>query len=360
MKPLLVSLLALSVMNCAPYSLKPPAINTIDNLFADYNKAGSPGASVAIVSHGKVVFRKAYGFADVGQTVPAKPETNYRLASVTKQFTATAVLMLVDRGKLSLDSRLTEVLPGAPQYTRNITVRHLLTHTSGLVDYEDLIPDSQTVQVLDRDVLALLNKIDSVYFPPGAKYKYSNSGYALLALVVEAVSRQSFATFLKQQIFDPLGMDRTVAFEKGVSTVENRAYGYSKTETGFIQTDQSVTSAVLGDGGIYSSVEDLSRWDEELYNNRLLSSGLRQQSFIPATLSDGTSTKYGFGWNIEPYRNQFSVFHTGSTRGFRNAILRFPDRQITIIILTNRNEGEPIEIAKKIADSMFALGNDNL
>jgi len=358
---MLLSLMAvITLASCAPYALKNSTTSAIDGFFTDYGKSGSPGASVAIIQNSQVVFSKAYGLASIEDRILAEPNTNYRLASVTKQFTATAVLMLIDRRKLSLDSRLTDVLPGAPKYASGVTMRHLLTHTSGLVDYEDLIPDSQTVQVLDRDVFMLLNKIDSVYFAPGAKYQYSNSGYALLALVVEALSGQPFAQFLKKNIFEPLGMDHTLAFEKGISTVENRAYGYSKTETGFIQTDQSVTSAVLGDGGIYSSVEELAKWDEELYKSTLLSPSLRKLSFTPAGLNDGTLTRYGFGWNVEPYKNQFTVFHTGSTRGFRNAILRFPDRQLTIIILTNRNEGEPIEIAKKIADLMFAQGNDTL
>jgi CubicO group peptidase (beta-lactamase class C family) len=358
MKALLCVIAIVSLVSCARYALNSRSALMIDTLLADYHALGAPGASVAVISNGNLIFSKGYGLADVDRAIPAQPTTNYRLASVTKQFTATAVLILVDRGKLALDSRLTDVLPGAPSYARNVTIRHLLTHTSGLVDYEDLMPDSQTVQVLDRDVLMLLNKIDSVYFTPGAKYRYSNSGYALLALVVEALSGQRFAQFLKQNIFEPLGMNHTVAFEKGVSVVENRAYGHSKTEKGFVQTDQSTTSAVLGDGGIYSSVEDLRRWDQELYENKLISPALRQQSFTPATLLDGTKTKYGFGWNIEPYKNQFSVFHTGSTRGFRNAILRFPERRLSIIILTNRNEGDPIEIAKKIADAMFADGTD--
>ena len=340
-------------ISCAPYALDPSVTEKLDGLFSDYSKPASPGGSVAVLVDGKTVFSKSYGLADVANSIPATPKTNYRLASVTKQFTATAILQLVDRGKLSLDARLTDVLPGAPAYTRDMRIRHLLTHTSGLVDYEDLIPGSQTVQVLDRDVLRLLSTTDSVYFRPGESYKYSNSGYALLALVVEALSGQSFAAFLKQNIFDPLGMDHTVAFENGISYVENRAFGHSRSETGFIQTDQSVTSAVLGDGGIYSSVEDLRRWDRELVENRLISRELRQQSFTPAVLNNGTRTKYGFGWNIEPYKNEFSVFHTGSTRGFRNAILRFPDRKFTIVILTNRNEGEPLEIAKKIADLLL-------
>jgi CubicO group peptidase (beta-lactamase class C family) len=358
LKAVLCFAAAASLASCAPYALKNPTTKAIDGLFAGYGTSGSPGASVAVIENSRTVFARAYGLASIENGVFAETNTNYRLASVTKQFTATAILMLIDRGKLSLDSRLTDALPGAPKYASGVTIRHLLTHTSGLVDYEDLIPDSQTVQVLDRDVLMLLSKIDSVYFAPGAKYQYSNSGYALLALVVEALSGQSFAQFLKQNIFEPLGMDHTVAFENGISTVASRAYGYSKTENGFLQADQSVTSAVLGDGGIYSSVDELAKWDQELTRSTLLSPSLRKQSFTPATLLDGTKTKYGFGWNIEPYKDRFSVFHTGSTRGFRNAILRLPDRQLTIIILTNRNEGEPIELARKIADLMFTQEND--
>ena len=340
--------------SCAPYARQSSLSGSIDALFSDFNQPGAPGASLAVIQNGRFIYSKAYGLADVENNVRASTSTNYRLASVTKQFTATAILKLVDQGKLSLDSRLTEVLPGAPTYARDVRIRHLLSHTSGLVDYEDFVPDTQTVQVLDADVLKLLSKIDTMYFPAGAKFRYSNSGFALLALVVEAVSGQPFALFLKQNIFEPLGMKHTVAFQNGISTVENRAFGHSRTDKGFVRTDQSNTSAVLGDGGIYSSVEDLFKWDQELYANRLVSASLRQQSFTPAMLNDGTQTKYGYGWYVEPYKNLSSVYHTGSTRGFRNAIFRLPDQHLTVIILTNRNEGEPIELARKVADLMFA------
>jgi CubicO group peptidase (beta-lactamase class C family) len=235
----------------------------------------------------------------------------------------------------------------------NVTIRHLLNHTSGIVDYEDLIPESATVQVLDKDVLSLLRSIDSVYFPPGAKFKYSNSGYALLALVVEAVSDQPFAGFLKKNIFEPLGMNHTITYQNGISTVDNRAYGYSRTDSGFVRTDQSVTSAVLGDGGIYSSVDDLFKWDQALYTQLLVRPSLSEEAVTPAQLNDGSRTTYGFGWFVEPYKNTTRFLHAGSTRGFRNAILRMPDQRLTVIILTNRNEGEPIEIAKKIADMIL-------
>ena len=354
MKTPLSVALTFCFLSCAPYARQSSLSGSIDALFSDFNQPGTPGASLAVIQNGRVIYRKAYGLADVENTVPASTSTNYRLASVTKQFTATAILKLVDLGRLSLDSRLTDVLPGAPSYAHDVRIRHLLGHTSGLVDYEDFVPDTQTVQVLDADVLRLLSKIDTMYFPAGAKFRYSNSGFAMLALVVEAVSGQPFALFLKQNIFEPLGMKHTVAFQNGISTVENRAFGHSRTDKGFVRTDQSNTSAVLGDGGIYSSVEDLFKWDQELYAHRLISASLRQQSFTPGMLNDGTQTKYGYGWYIEPYRNLSSVYHTGSTRGFRNAVFRLPDHHLTVIILTNRNEGEPIELARKVADLVLA------
>jgi CubicO group peptidase (beta-lactamase class C family) len=347
---LILLLPAIFLLSCAPYGTKSAFPSAIDALFSDYNQPHSPGASVAIIKDSKVLFSRTYGFANLEDHEVTTTATNYRLASVTKQFTAMAILILTDRGALSLDSRLTNVLPGAPSYAHNVRVRHLLNHTSGIVDYESLIPDTQTVQVLDNDVLALLCKIDSTCFPAGSKYQYSNSGYALLALIVESVAKQSFAEFLKKNIFEPLGMDHAVAYQRGFSTVANRAYGYSRTDSGFARTDQSTTSAVLGDGGIYSSVDDLFKWDQALYTERLVRASALQQAFTPAVLNDGTRTTYGFGWNIELYRNIPSLFHSGSTQGFRNAILRFPLQRSTIIILTNRNQGNPIEIARKIAD----------
>jgi CubicO group peptidase (beta-lactamase class C family) len=340
MKILILLSVTVFLSSCAPYARQNSVSDSIDALFSDFNKPGTPGASLAVIKDGHVFYSKAYGLADVDNNVKASTSTNYRLASVTKQFTATAILKLVDQGKLSLESRLVDVLPGFPVYARDVRIRHLLNHTSGLVDYEDFVPDTQTVQVLDADVLRLLSNIDSMYFPAGARFRYSNSGFALLALIVERASGQPFAQFMKQN---------------GISSVDNRAFGHSRTDKGFVRTDQSNTSAVLGDGGIYSSVEDLVKWDQDLNANQLISSLLRRESFIPGVLNDGTQTKYGFGWYVEPYKNLSSVYHTGSTCGFRNAIFRLPEQHLTVIVLTNRNEGEPINLARKIADVVLTL-----
>ncbi|HYV28725.1 MAG TPA: serine hydrolase domain-containing protein, partial [Candidatus Eisenbacteria bacterium] len=197
----------------------------LDSLFKEYSRADSPGASVMIIQNGKVIVAKSYGLANVEDKIPCATNTDFRLASVTKQLTAMAVLILADHKKLSLEEHLTDFFPEFPAYGKQITVRHLLTHTSGLIDYEDVIPKGTEIPVLDRDVLRLLMQQDKTYFPPGSKYKYSNSGFALLAQIVEVRSGNTFAHFLKENIFEPLKMNNSLAYEQGISVVPNRAYG---------------------------------------------------------------------------------------------------------------------------------------
>jgi len=227
----------------------------IDSLMHDYG-GEVPGASVLVVRDRKVVFRKSYGLANIEDRIAATPDTNYRLASVTTQFTAAAILMLAERGKLTLDDPITRYL-ALPPYANAIIIRHLLSHMSGLLDYEDLIPAGTTRQLKDADVLDLLAKESTTYFAPGTHYRYSNTGYSFLALIVERASGQRFADFLRENIFKPAGMSNTVAFEEGVSTVSRRGFGYSRGDGGWQRTDQSLNSAVLGDGGIYTSIADL-------------------------------------------------------------------------------------------------------
>jgi CubicO group peptidase (beta-lactamase class C family) len=312
-----------------------------------------PGASVIVIQGGRVILRRAYGMADLERHVAATPETDYRLASVSKQFTAMAIMLLARDGKVRYDQPIREILPELPAAAQDVTVRHLLNHTSGLPDYEDLIPDTQTVQVSDRDVLALLARKDTLYFPPGSAYRYSNSGYVLLGLIVERVSGVSFPEFLRARIFARLGMTASVAHVEGVDTVPHRAYGYSPGSAGFTPTDQSVTSATLGDGGIYTNVDDLVRWDQALYGEGLVDAATLRLASTPPALPGGAATQYGFGWFIDTYRNERRWRHTGETSGFRNAIQRFPDRRFTVIVLTNRNGGEPAAIAERIVDALL-------
>ena len=326
---------------------------TVDDLFAAYTGPAVPGASVIVIQDGKVTVRRAYGMADLERRVPAAPETDYRLASVSKQFTAMAVMLLAKDGKLRYDQPVRDFLPELPPGTAAVTVRHLLNHSSGLYDYEDLIPETRTSQLNDTDVLALLASKDSVYFPAGTQYRYSNSGYVLLGIIVARVSGQSLPDFLRTRIFDPLGMRATVMHVEGSDTVPRRAYGYSPRGGAFVQTDQSVTSATLGDGGIYTNVDDLVRWDAALAGATLVDSATLELATTPPLLPAGAKTEYGFGWFVDGYRGEKRWRHTGETSGFRNAILRFPRRRLTIVILTNRSSGEPLAIAERIADRLL-------
>jgi CubicO group peptidase (beta-lactamase class C family) len=322
----------------------------VDALFQEFNQAGSPGASVMVINRGKVVLAKGYGLASVEERTPCGINTNFRLASVTKQFTAMAVMILAERGKLSFDERLTDFFPEFPAYGNQITLRYLLTHTSGLIDYEDVIPKGTEIPVLDRDVLRLLLQQDKTYFPPGTKYRYSNSAYALLALIVEARSGNTFARFLRENIFRRLKMSGTLAYEQGLSVVPNRAFGYSPEGSGFKRTDQSLTSSVLGDGSIYASVADLYEWDQALYADKLVSRKMLKLAFTPGPATEHPDTGYGFGWFIGEYRGLEEIWHSGNSLGFTTRIARFPEKKFAVIILTNRNEAQIAEFPHRIAD----------
>jgi CubicO group peptidase (beta-lactamase class C family) len=321
----------------------------VDTIFAAYT-GDVPGASVMVIRDGAVLYKKAFGLANLEERTPATTATNYRLASVTKQFTAMAIMILSDRKLLSYDDSLAKFFPDFPPYGKQITIRRLLTHTSGMLAYEDLIPQGTILPLKDRDVLNLLAGQGHTYFAPGAEYRYSNSGYAHLALIVEAVSGMPFAQFLRKNIFEPLNMNASVAYEQGISTVARRAFGYTATGKSFEATDQSITSSVLGDGGIYSSVEDLYKWDQALYGEKLVCAGSLEQAFTPERLNDGRATGYGFGWEIGKYRELRTVRHSGHTVGFSTAIARFPEQRFTVIVLVNRSEIDTLQLADQIAD----------
>ena len=345
---LVVMLASLSITPAMPAQSRSRAI---DSLMAKYASPNGPGASVIVIRNGRVAFRKGYGLADVEKRVKVRTRTSFRLASLTKQFTATAIALLAREGKLRYDDQLTTVLTDLPGYAKGVTIRHLLNHTSGLPDYEDFVPDSQTRQVHDADVPGLIANAPALKFTPGSHFAYSNTGYALLALVVERVSGQRFADFLKARIFKPLGMKNSVAFEDGRSVVADRAYGYRVDSAGNVRrTDQSTTSAVLGDGGIYTSIEDLAKWDRAMEQHTLIDAEAQRLAWSPPALTSGTSTEYGFGWFVDRDHGTMRLRHHGETRGFTNGIVKFPDERLTVIVLTNRSGGRPWDIAQRIAE----------
>lgn len=324
-------------------------MRSVDALMARYI-GEVPGASLLVIREGVPIVKQSFGYANLEERTATTPATNYRLASVTKQFTAAAVLLLVEEGRLQLDQSVRAWLPTLPDVAEAITIRHLLSHKSGVIDYEDVIPADLTAQLHDADVLRILESQRRTYFSPGRGYRYSNSGYALLALIVGQASGEDFASFLARRIFVPLGMRHTVAYEEGISTVASRAYGYSEINGVWQRTDQNQTSAVLGDGGIYSSIEDLAKWDAALYGDRLLNAESRALAFTPVTATDDPSVQYAMGWRVtEEHVGGTTLWHSGETIGFRNVIIRYPQRRFTIVLLTNRDDPEPYQTARTIA-----------
>ena len=334
----------------------------IEAIFADLKSNTAPGGAVLVIKDGRAVFSRGYGVTDLRSLGKIDAHTNFRLASVSKQFTAMAIILLVHDGKLRYDERLTDIFPDFPAYGRAISVRHLLNHTSGLQDYEDLMSAGRCVspekifQIKDAGVLTLLRQQTATKFAPGTSWEYSNSGYAVLAMIVEKVSDEEFGQFLQERIFGPLKMRNTVAYDRGKNEVLHRAYGHSRKEGVWQETDQSPTSAVLGDGGIYSSLDDLAKWDEALRQPRLVSESEMRPAFTPAKLPAGSAVvrdkpvEYGFGWFLDSYKGHARMWHFGETVGFRTAIQRFVDDKLTIIVLCNREDVSAEALALKVAD----------
>ncbi|HXM92973.1 MAG TPA: serine hydrolase domain-containing protein [Candidatus Dormibacteraeota bacterium] len=350
--------------------------NKIDGIFSTVTENSSPGVAVLVRKNGQTLFQRGYGVRELQKRVAIDAWTNFRLASCTKQFTAMAVMLLVHDGKLRYDERLTDVFPDFPKYGQLITIRNLLNHTSGLADYEELMdlassgkPSSWTEarQIQDGEVLGLLETQKSGKFTPGTQWSYSNSGYVVLGLVAAKVSEKPFADFLSERIFQPLKMNHTLAYIKGTNEVQNRAYGHSKESGEFNETDQSTTSATLGDGGVYSNLEDLALWDDALARHTLLSAAEMQPALTPVKLADGSQphwasgpgdsdpqpgklVSYGFGWFLNAHQGNARMWHYGDTVGFKTVIERFTKKKLTVIVLCNRSDLNPEVLASKVAD----------
>ncbi|MCA9231048.1 MAG: beta-lactamase family protein [Planctomycetales bacterium] len=331
-----------------------------ENLIDQVEKLLPPfvGAAVMAIDGGETVFKHAWGRRRIDQPEICTVGTNFRLASVSKQFTATAVMLLVDRQLASLDDTLDLFFPECPEYWRRITVHHLLTHTSGLPDYEKLIPPGTTLQLTDLNVLALLRETQEPVFDPGTKFAYSNSGYALLGLIVETAAQRPFHQFMRTEVFEPAGMLRTVLYMAGINSVPERALGHEINENQkWVLGDQSLTSAVRGDGGVYSSLDDLERWLATLHHGGLLSESSSKAMFWPHVKTDRGEDYYGYGWFLGTYRNERRVMHAGGTRGFSLMLQCFPNRKAATVILLNRASPDPpVNFVEPIVDLLLFQG----
>ena len=338
-------------------------LQQIDAVFAEMSAPQHPGAALLVVDRDQIVYQHGYGLADIENNRPITADTSFYLASLSKQFTAMAITMLAERHQLRYDDPLLAYFPQFPHWASGITLRHLLHHMSGLPEYFPLFTshsEGKPVREFTRDITGITNQavLERVIqaagldFPVGEQYRYCNTGYILLALIVEAVSGQSFADFLKANIFDPLGMTRTLVYDPSHPAVHKLAQGYTREEDRFERWDYPLLTA--GDGGLFSTLNDLFLWDQALNTERLVPKLSLRQISTSGTLNNGTPVGYGFGWMTNVFEGKRHVAHGGSLVAYNNYIIRFLDTQRTIIVLTNHQyvPGPRIR-AHQVADIVF-------
>jgi D-alanyl-D-alanine carboxypeptidase len=322
---------------------------TIDEMLTDLYKPNEPGAAVIVVRDGQVLFRKGYGMANLELSVPIAPEMVFRLGSITKQFTAVAILMLAEEGKLALDDEISKFLPDFPTHNQKITVEHLLTHTSGIRNYTDMVEwlplwrkDLRLSELID------LFKDERLDFTPGTEWAYSNSGYVLLGAIIEKAAKMSYERFIETHIFKALGMDHSF-YDNTAQVIPGRVAGYTLNVTQNAPY-LSMTHPHAA-GALVSSVDDLAIWDAALYTDKLVKQSTLQRAFASYKLNNGTLTDYGYGWGLTSYEGHPMFEHGGGIHGFSTYAIRMPEDKVFVAILTNTDSAEmqPDAPAFKIA-----------
>jgi CubicO group peptidase (beta-lactamase class C family) len=312
-----------------------------------------PGLALLVSRGGKIVRAEGFGLANVELQAPVKPETIFQSGSVGKQFTATAVMMLVEESKVSLDDPLTKYFPDAPVTWKEVSVRELLSHTAGFGDYPEKFDFRK--DWTEPELLKLVESIPLAY-PPGTKWEYSNLGYLTLGILIHRVTGEFYGDFLQQRIFQPLGMQTTRIISEA-DIVPNRAAGYRLVK-GELKNQKWVAPMVntTADGSLYFSILDLAKWDAALYTEKLLKRASLDQMWTPAKLKSGQPNEagYGFGWFIGERQGRRVISHDGAWQGFKTAIARYVDDQLTVVVLANLAEAKPGEIAEHVADIYLA------
>ncbi len=307
-----------------------------------------PGLSLAVCERGRVARAAGYGFANLEHQVPARPETVYQSGSVGKMFTAAGILLLAEEGRLALEDSVREHFPAAPRSWRRVTIRHLLHHTSGLRDYTEVGLDLRR-DATEEELLRLAYALP-FEFAPGKSWSYSNTGYMLLGILIGEITDRHWGEFLAERVFEPLGMTSTRVISEA-DLVPHRAAGYLLDDEGGIRNQEWVapTLNTLADGSLYFTVLDLCRWSGALEAPGLLSAESLSAWWTPARLADGTTRPYGFGWRLAEQAGSRRLEHGGSWQGFRAHLARYPDRGLTVAVLTNLGDAELGELVHEIA-----------
>jgi CubicO group peptidase (beta-lactamase class C family) len=329
----------------------PRAAVQVDELFARFDRPGSPGAAVLVVRDQEVVYRKGFGQADLEHGIPVTPATVFDIASLSKQFTGMAVAMLVEAGRIDLDADVRTYLPDLPDFGEPVTVDHLVHHTSGLRDWpgtlavagwrlDDVISFGQ--------ILNMARHQEDLNFAPGAEYSYSNTGYNILAALVAEVSGQSFRAWTEANIFGPLGMTDTHVHDDHTEIVANGARGYARLGDGFRHVPNALTA--LGSSSLHTTVDDLAKWIMNFDHGRVGGMDVIERMQQPGVLNDGRQVTYAFGQSVGAYRGLETWSHTGAWAGFQSVLLRFPEQRFGVVILSNSGEYDPSPVAHAVAD----------
>ncbi|MFH1253839.1 MAG: serine hydrolase [bacterium] len=327
----------------------------LDSYIKAYVELGKFSGSVLVAKDGKILLCKGYGMANYEHDIPNTPQTKFRLASITKQFTAMAVMQLQEQGLLSVNDTLSKYIPDYPSGNK-ITIHHLLTHTSGVPNVT-AFPESERKKIKPHTLEQLIErfKLKPLDFKPGEKHSYSNSGYILLSYIIEKASGKKYETVLKENIFTPLNMINS-GYDKSSTVIKNRASGYSMSGDELINASYIDMSYPAGAGALYSTVEDLYLWDQALYSEKLLSDELRATVFAPHSImhqDDPDSSSYGYGWCIGKLHNRNITEHAGGIDGFSTDICRYPDEKVCVIVLSNCNHFKASKIAQGLAAIVF-------
>ena len=330
----------------------------VDNIFTEWNKPDVPGCALGIIKNGELIYAKGYGIGDLEHDIDLMPSSVFYLGSVSKQFVTFSILLLEEEGKLNLDDKIQEFLPDFPVYESPLTIRHFIHHTSGVRDYLTLMylmGRNYLDHIEDDEVYELIKRQSSLNFSPGEQYLYSNSCYFMLAMIVEKAAGQSLKEFAGENIFKPLGMNNTMFYDDNTDIIKNRVFSYAKAADEDKFDNMIMRFDLVGSGGVYSNVEDLFLWDQNFYSNKLGKGGqeIIQKMHEEGLLNNGETSGYAFALDIGTYKGLKTVSHGGSLAGYRAQLMRFPDQQFSVVILANRSDANPSEIAFQIADIFF-------
>ena len=335
--------LSLIFYSCVPHDDRPEKLDQF--LFYCYDN-GIFNGTILLADDGKRIYEKAFGFADVKTREPLNTTSRFYLASVSKQFTTMGVMILKEQGKLSYEDNLNKYFPEFKSYAELVTIRNLMTHTSGIQDHFDL--GAYKPGLTNRDVLNLLVAQDSLLFKPGDKFSYSNGGFVLLALIVEKVSGEPFHEFVRKNIFQPVGMDSSLVYDESQPRIPGRAVGFN-----MFGDEDDYNILTTGAGGIYSNIEDLFKWDQALYTDKLISSETLQEAYTTFKLNNDSLSNYGFGWALSFGEEGQTVSHTGGLSGFRTYIERDLINRNTITYLMNTGNDKIGELTEGIRDILY-------